>query len=103
MSLRQLLVQVPARSGSDAANRANCWSASVSRRVAVLALMGREMEGYCGSGAGLTDLRPEAEEFSAENARKEFDSFIAQADYPCLGAKAALHGASIKLMAYDKL
>src|SRR4051794_12934445 len=103
MSLRQLLVQVPARSGSDALNIAKCGSASVLPCVAVLALMEREVEGRCGSGAGLTDLRPETEAFSAENARKEFSSFIAQADYPCLGAKAALNAASIKLKAYDKL
>lgn len=60
-------------------------------------------KGSCHSVVGVTDSGGQAEQFSAEKVREEFSSFIAQADYPCLGAKAALNAASIKVKTYDKL
>ena len=63
--------------------------------------MGDELEG--GSVGGSTASGSGVEEFSEGSVRKEFASLIAQADYPCLGAKAALNAASIKVKAYREL
>ena len=49
-----------------------------------------------------TGSEPALEEFAARAAR-EFRSFIEQADFPCVGAKAAFNAQSFILRAYDEL
>jgi uncharacterized protein len=60
--------------------------------------MGQELKGDSSSlSASEGDL------LSAEKVRQEFTSFVADADYPCVGAKAALNAASFKLSVYPEL
>src|SRR5690349_211175 len=63
--------------------------------------MGDEAEGP--SVVGSKTSGSGTEDFSEKNVRMSFASLISQADYPCLGAKAALNAGSITVKAYREL